>query len=183
MQAGLERATLSGAGLPRNIRQEGCGCFPEHCGALAALPLCNGIEVVAVCRANLVLSATLRPCGILRDGALHAAAVQPNREPALSRLFLARLARAANNPTRLGSPMQVRPMPRAPQGDEPHLAPPHKHKITQVCNPMSMFTEPAGYRSPNVDLPRSRRSMSIASPSRPWIFTRGWPGSLSSRAS
>lgn len=91
----------------------GLRLLSQHCGALAALPLCNGTEVVAVCHANLVLSATLRPCGVLRDGALHAAAVQPNREPALSRLFLARLARAANNPTRLGSPMQVRPMPRA----------------------------------------------------------------------
>ena len=40
-------------------------------------------ELFAFCCVDLMLSASLWPCGVLRRGALDTATVQPNRQPAL----------------------------------------------------------------------------------------------------
>ena len=141
-------------------------------------------DLFAFCRDSLALSVTLRPGGVLRGGAVYTAAVQPNQKPALYCL-----------PWDISRRQSSIPSPRAPAARCRSVALPRaigtmvavnastqtqNHNSVKVCG---MFTQPAGHRSPNVDLPRSLRSMSIASPSSPWIFTRGWLGSLSSRAS
>jgi len=74
----------------------------------------TGKELLAFCRVSLMLSATLRPGGVLRGGALYAAAVQPNREPALYWLALGHLAEAPMDPPRApAAQCRSGPLPRA----------------------------------------------------------------------
>ena len=76
-------------------------------------------ELFAFCRVDLMLSASLRPCGVLRKGALDTATVQPNRQPALPRLLLGYFAKAAIDPRARQQTNASLSHCRAPWGDEP----------------------------------------------------------------
>ena len=76
-------------------------------------------ELFAFCCVDLMLSASLRPCGVLRKGALDTATVQPNRQPALPRLLLGYFAKAAIDPRARQQTNASLSHCRAPWGDEP----------------------------------------------------------------
>ena len=76
-------------------------------------------ELFAFCCVDLMLSASLWPCGVLRRGALDTATVQPNRQPALPRLLLGYFAKAAIDPRARQQTNASLSHCRAPWGDEP----------------------------------------------------------------